>query len=98
MSPLMEDSLDLLIWSIPFTALFVLLDLLIQHQYAIQPTLVQEMGRAVYAVPVLVVVIWLTTVRPVLPPRGMQFLFFAAAGFCGSSFLWVFSLVSGRVE
>lgn len=90
MSPRVEKFFDLLIWSIPFTSLFVLLDVMIHQQYAMHPTLAQEFGRMIGTVPILVAIIWLTTISPRIPRDIMQYLFFAAAIMMGSSFIWIF--------
>lgn len=58
MSPFVENALDLLIWSIPFSALFVLLDIMIQQQYAMHPTFLIECGRMLGTLPFLVALIW----------------------------------------
>jgi hypothetical protein len=58
LSPRMENTLDLFVWSIPLSALFVLLDIMIQDQYAMHPTALQEMGRMIGTVPVLFAVVW----------------------------------------
>ncbi|PWN21369.1 hypothetical protein BCV69DRAFT_282103 [Microstroma glucosiphilum] len=90
LSPRMENTLDLLVWSIPLSALFVLLDIMIQDQYAMHPTALQEVGRMIGTVPVLFAIVWFTTIRPFASPRVMQPLLFATAVACGCAFLWTF--------
>lgn len=58
LSPRMENALDLLVWSIPLSALFVLLDVMIQDQYAMHPTALQEAGRMLGTIPVLFAIVW----------------------------------------
>lgn len=58
MSPQVEGVLDLLIWGIPFSALFVLLDIMIQQQYAMHPTLLIEIGRMMGTIPILMAILW----------------------------------------
>lgn len=90
MSPGVEKFLDLLIWSIPFTSLYVLLDIMIHQQYAMHPTLAQEFGRMIGTVPILVAIIWLTTISPKIPRKVLQYLLFVASILLGSSFIWIF--------
>lgn len=56
----MENSFDLIIWGVPFTSLFVLLDIMIQQQYAMHPTILQEIGRMLGTVPFLLGIIWIS--------------------------------------
>lgn len=60
LSPALEQTLDLLVWNIPFSALFVLLDIMIQQQYAMHPTLWIELGRMLSALPFLIILIWVS--------------------------------------
>lgn len=53
-----EAVFDLLIWGIPFSALFVLLDIMIQQQYAMHPTLLIEIGRMMGTIPIMMAIIW----------------------------------------
>lgn len=46
-----EAILDLIIWSIPFVFIFVLLNVLVQQQYAIQPTITGELLTVLLRVP-----------------------------------------------
>lgn len=90
MSPRVEKFLDLLIWSIPLTSLYVLLDIMIHQQYAMHPTFAQEFGRIIGTAPILVAIIWLTTISPKIPPKPLQLLLFVASIVLGSSFIWVY--------
>ncbi|CAO1617567.1 unnamed protein product [Sympodiomycopsis kandeliae] len=90
MSPRVEKFLDLLIWSIPFTSLYVLLDVMIHQQYALHPTLLEEFGRMIGTVPILVTIVWSTTISPKIPQRALQILFFIASILLGSAFVWTF--------
>ncbi|CAO1629994.1 unnamed protein product [Parajaminaea phylloscopi] len=90
MSPAMEHTFDLLIWSIPFSALFVLLDIMIQQQYAMHPTFMIEAGRMLGTLPFLIALIWFSTIKPILPRRILQPLFFLASLACGCAFIWTF--------
>ncbi|PWN28473.1 hypothetical protein BDZ90DRAFT_231459 [Jaminaea rosea] len=90
MSPQVEGVLDLLIWGIPFSALFVLLDIMIQQQYAMHPTLLIEIGRMMGTIPILMAILWFTTIRPFARSRVLQLLFFSTAVTCGCSFVWTY--------
>lgn len=56
----MENFFDLIIWGVPFTSLFVLLDIMIQQQYAMHPTILQEIGRMLGTIPFLLGIIWIS--------------------------------------
>lgn len=58
MSPIVEHGFDLLIWGIPFSALYVLMDVMIHQQYALHPTVLDEFKRMATTLPVLFAIIW----------------------------------------
>ncbi|KAF8760921.1 GAL4-like Zn(II)2Cys6 (or C6 zinc) binuclear cluster DNA-binding domain [Rhizoctonia solani] len=51
LSPLVDSILDTTIMAIPLGTLYIVLDLLVQQQYAQQPTIKEEVGRVVTNVP-----------------------------------------------
>lgn len=71
MHPALESTLDTFIWSMPFCFLYLLMDIMIQQQYAMHPTPLREFGRLLGTLPLLVLFIWATSVRgrPAVPVR-----------------------------
>lgn len=51
MPPHIEKALDLVIWCIPFSFLYLMLDIMIHQQYAQHPTALEELGRAAANIP-----------------------------------------------
>jgi hypothetical protein len=51
MSPQLEKTFDLIIWTMPFGFLYLLLDIMIQQQYAQHPSFIGEMTRVFGATP-----------------------------------------------
>lgn len=61
--PVAEGTLDTLIWTIPFAFLYLMMDIMIQQQYAMHPGVWDEVKRMANALPMLTVFIYYTAVR-----------------------------------
>ncbi|CAE6399175.1 unnamed protein product [Rhizoctonia solani] len=57
LAPLADSILDTGIIAIPLSTLYIVLDLLVQQQYAQQPTIKEEFGRVITNVPILCILI-----------------------------------------
>lgn len=90
MSPRVEAALDTLIWTIPFAFLYLMLDIMIQQQYAMHPTFLTEAGRLAQALPLLTAFVYYTAIRN----RGslvLQVFLFTAGTACGCGFLFTYT-------
>ncbi|CEH15368.1 hypothetical protein CBOM_03685 [Ceraceosorus bombacis] len=86
--------LDLLIWCMPFTFLYLLLDIMIQQQYAMHPTFLIELGRLLGTAPILAVFIYYTAIRRVrttLQARLLEAFITLLSLASGVAFLWVYA-------
>lgn len=92
MSTTAERILDTLIWTIPFAFLYLLLDILIQQQYAIQPNLWEQFLRLINTLPILTIFIYATAVRgnSILPRVALQLLFLVLGTATGCGFLYIY--------
>ncbi|KAJ1311061.1 hypothetical protein OPQ81_009565 [Rhizoctonia solani] len=87
LSPLADSILDTAIMAIPLSTLYIVLDLLVQQQYAQQPTLKEELGRVVTNVPILFILIHYTNKRKATPIA--QLMLFLTAVLAGPRMIWL---------
>ncbi|KAG8713355.1 hypothetical protein FRC11_012481 [Ceratobasidium sp. 423] len=87
LSPLADSILDTAIMAIPLSTLYIVLDLLVQQQYAQQPTVKEELGRVVTNVPILFVLIHYTNKYKATPIA--QFMLFLTAILAGPRMIWL---------
>lgn len=87
-----ETVLDTLIWTIPFGFLYLMLDILIQQQYAIQPNLFEQFLRLINTLPILAIFIYATAVRGtnLMPRVVLQLIFLALGTATGCGFLYIY--------
>ncbi|PWN35797.1 uncharacterized protein FA14DRAFT_160800 [Meira miltonrushii] len=92
MSTTAERVLDTLIWTIPFAFLYLMLDILIQQQYAIQPNLWEQFLRLINTLPILTIFIYATAVRgnSIMPRFALQLLFLTLGTATGCGFLYIY--------
>ncbi|KDN53141.1 hypothetical protein K437DRAFT_271924 [Tilletiaria anomala UBC 951] len=89
MNPQVEEAFDVIIWTMPFGFLFLLLDIMIQQQYAQHPSFLGEMTKMLANVPILGTFVYIT-----MPKKGkdqplLQAGLFLVGILSGCSFLWV---------
>ncbi|CAE6521923.1 unnamed protein product [Rhizoctonia solani] len=87
LSPLANSILDTAIIAIPLSTLYIVLDLLVQQQYAQQPTIKEELGRVVTNVPILFILIHYTNKYKATPIA--QFMLFLTAILAGPRMIWL---------
>ncbi|MCO5555789.1 hypothetical protein L7F22_009334 [Adiantum nelumboides] len=92
MSTTAERTLDTLIWTIPFAFLYLLLDILIQQQYAIQPNFKEQILRLLNSLPILTIFIYATAVRGTsfMPRVALQLIFLILGTSTGCGFLYIY--------
>lgn len=108
--PAAERFLDTLIWAIPFGFLYLMMDIMIQQQYASHPTFWSEIQRMAQALPMLTAFIYYTAVKPAssssLQGSGgaglgrhlaLQLLLLVIGTSCGCGFLYVYTRSSADV-
>jgi WD40 repeat protein len=92
MSPSVEQILDTMIWTIPFSFLYLMMDIMIQQQYGINPTFFGEASRLLSPLPILTAFIYFTAIRPFTSNRlTLQAMMFLIGTSCGTCFLYVYS-------
>ncbi|CAE6531852.1 unnamed protein product [Rhizoctonia solani] len=87
LSPVADSILDTAIMAIPLSTLYIVLDLLVQQQYAQQPTIKEELGRVVTNVPILFILIHYTNKRKATPMA--QLFLFLTAILAGPRMIWL---------
>ncbi|EUC65340.1 transmembrane protein, putative [Rhizoctonia solani AG-3 Rhs1AP] len=87
LAPLADSILDTGIIAIPLSTLYIVLDLLVQQQYAQQPTIKEEFGRVITNVPILCILIHYTNKRKATPTA--QLLLFLTAILAGPRMIWL---------
>ncbi|KAH7344611.1 hypothetical protein B0J17DRAFT_636131 [Rhizoctonia solani] len=87
LSPLGDSILDTAIMAIPLSTLYIILDLLVQQQYAQQPTVKEEIGRVVTNVPILFILIHYTNKHKAAPLA--QLMLFLTAILAGPRMIWL---------
>ncbi|CUA73876.1 hypothetical protein RSOLAG22IIIB_01397 [Rhizoctonia solani] len=87
LSPLADSILDTAIMAIPLSTLYIVLDLLVQQQYAQQPTIKEELGRVITNVPILFILIHYINKRKATPMA--QLLLFLTAISAGPRMIWL---------
>jgi hypothetical protein len=91
MSPAVEQILDTITWSMPFGFLYLMMDIMIQQQYGIKPTVLGEASRLASPLAILTAFIYATTIQPFTNRIAMQVLMFIVGTSAGTSFLYVYS-------
>jgi hypothetical protein len=90
--PAVDQTLDTVIWLIPFASIFLFFDIMIQQQYAMQPTFWSEIKHLSNAVPFLGIVVYITTVRAELINRYVLQAGLLGLGIvCGGAFLHTYT-------
>ncbi|UZJ56348.1 hypothetical protein CBS101457_005668 [Exobasidium rhododendri] len=102
MNPVIDQILDTIIWTMPFGFLFLMMDIMIQQQYAMHPSFVHEAGRLATTMPILTIFVYATAIRPNNNRTTIQLLMFIISTVCGCSFLYIYAqsaflLVTRRV-
>ncbi|CAE6449640.1 unnamed protein product [Rhizoctonia solani] len=87
LAPLADSILDTAIMAIPLSTLYIVLDLLVQQQYAQQPTFKEELGRVVTNVPILFILIHYTNKHKATPLA--QLMLFLTAILAGPRMIWL---------
>ncbi|KAG9125626.1 hypothetical protein FRC07_006840 [Ceratobasidium sp. 392] len=84
---LADSILNTAILAIPLSFLYILLDILVQQQYAQQPTILQELGRIIANVPIISILVHYTNKHKSKPVT--QMMLFLAAILSGPRMIWL---------